>query len=78
MTFELLPVYAYKELDGSVSIYKDNLGKDFYVKYDKHHSSKPTKRNKRVMLNCYQWQLNWITARITTFDMWYENRMRGY
>lgn len=74
----ILSIYAYKELDGSVTIYKDDIGRDVFCKYNKYHESKPTRRNKRITLNCYTWQLHWITVRITTFDEWLENRLKGF
>lgn len=74
----ILPVFAYKEENGAISIYKDELGKKFFCQFSADHSNKPTKRNKRVTLECWQWQLNWITFRFTTFDEWRQKRLKGF
>lgn len=74
----ILNIYAYKELDGSVTIYKDELGKNFFCQFDSSNYNKPTKRNKRITLNCWLWQLNWITFRFTDFNEWKQKRLKGF
>jgi hypothetical protein len=74
----ILPCYAYLEKDGAVTIYKDELGKNVFCRFNKHHSNKPTKRNKKIVLNCWTWQLNWITFRFTTFEEWMQKRLIGF
>jgi len=57
----LLPVYARKNPDGTVSIFRDAEGSNHFATFQAHSRSKPTRRNKYVTLNCYRWALNWIS-----------------
>lgn len=67
----LITVYARKEpttdslVDPSeqrmdVQIYKDKEATRKFARFPWYYSSKPTKRNKYVTLNCYKWRLQWI------------------
>lgn len=58
----LLPIQLIKNADKSVS---GMLPSGQVVTWDKWHSSKPTKRNKRIMLNCYYWAPVWVTKFFT-------------
>lgn len=53
-------VYAVKNADKSVSIYKDNDLAQLWVTYDKYHSKKPRKNSKKVTINCFNWALEWV------------------
>lgn len=55
----LLSIQLVKNPDKSVS---GKLPSGLIVTWDKHNSNKPTKRNKRVMLNCYYWAPFWVDA----------------
>lgn len=74
----ILPIFAYKEENGDIIIYKDELGKNVFCKIPNYHSNKPTKRNKRIVLNCWTWQLHWITFRFTTFEEYLQRRLTGF
>lgn len=66
---ELLTLYAQRmpakaapgEYD--VCVYADRAGKTLKGRFAWYLSSKPTRRNKYVMLNCYRWRLEWLPAR---------------
>ena len=73
----ILPVFAYKESDGSVTIYKDDLGKQVFCYFNKDNKGKPTKRNKRITINCWTWDLYWITFRFTTFQEYLQLRLKA-
>ena len=53
----MLPIQLIKNADKSVS---GMLPSGQVVKWDRWVSSKPTKRNKKVMLNCYYWTPVWV------------------
>lgn len=74
----MLPFYAYKESDGSVTIYKDELGKNVFCRFDNNNTNKPTKRNKRITLQCWTWNLFWITFRFTTFEEYLQLRLKDF
>lgn len=74
----ILSVYAYKEENGNVTIYKDDLGKNVFCQFNKNISLVPTKRNKTVVLNCWTWKLHWITFRFTTFEEYMQRRLTGF
>lgn len=42
-----------------VQIYHDSNCKQPYARFMWWSSSKPTKRNKSVMINCFRWTLKW-------------------
>lgn len=56
----LLSVYARKRQGGDVEIYRDPEMTRPFCTFDRWRSSKPTKRNKWITLNCYRWKLIWI------------------
>ena len=43
-----------------VVIYRDAECTEVKARFSWHFKSKPTRRSKRVMLNCYQWALEWV------------------
>lgn len=54
---KLLPITLKKNEDGSVT---GTLPDGKECRWDKFSSTKPTKRNKKIMLNCYYWEPIWI------------------
>jgi hypothetical protein len=41
-------------------IYRDKACKEVFVRWPWHLSNCPDRRFKRVTLNCYRWQLQWV------------------
>lgn len=70
--------YAYKEKDGHVTIYDDDLGKSVVGQYKNYMTNKPTKRNKRIVMDCWTFNLQWITFRFTTFEEYLQKRLLGF
>jgi len=68
----LLTVTAVKNIDGSVSIYRENG--DLFVMFDKYHPGKPDRRFKYISLNCYKWALNWEPLRCSDNDICHEKK----
>ena len=58
-----LTVYAKKNSNGTVSIYRNKDGTNLFVLFASWASRKPTRRNKWIILNCYRWRLEWIGAK---------------
>ena len=56
----MFTVYAVKNADKSVSIYKDYDLTQLWVTFDKHHSKKPRKSSRKVTINCFNWSLEWV------------------
>ena len=56
-TFQLLPIELKKNSDGSVS---GMLPSGLVCTWDKFSSHKPTKRNKKIMVNCWYWKPVWV------------------
>lgn len=52
----LLPVKLRRLPDGSV---EGTLPDGKQVQWDRFNSRRPTKRHRRVMLNCYWWRAEW-------------------
>ena len=42
-----------------VVIYSDRKCRQFYCRIPWHYSTRPTRRNKYITLNCYRWRLVW-------------------
>lgn len=53
----MLPIQLIKNADKSVS---GILPCGSLVTWSAHQSNKPTKRNKKVMVNCYYWAPVWV------------------
>jgi hypothetical protein len=56
----MFTVYAVKNADKSVSIYKDYDLTQLFATFDRDHSGKPKKNSKKVMINCFTWSLEWV------------------
>lgn len=54
----LKTLYATKQKDGGVTIYKPNGS--IACKFEPWRSSKPTRRNKYFTLNCWKYKLEWL------------------
>jgi hypothetical protein len=44
-----------------VQVYHDRECTQKYARWPWHYSSKPTKRNKAVTINCFRYRLVWVT-----------------
>lgn len=64
--FSLITLFARQvaSKDGArgkdVEIFKDKECTDLYVRIPWWHASKPSPKTKKVTLNCYRWNLQWI------------------
>lgn len=56
----ILLKYAPQAKEFDVVLYSDNQGKHKKGTYRWDMSSKPTRRNKYVMFNCFRYKLEWI------------------
>lgn len=56
----MLPMYARKNPDGTVDIYRDQAATKHFCTFAAHLSNKPTRRNQYITLNCYRWALVWL------------------
>jgi len=43
-----------------VVVYKDKQCSNVFARIPWHYTSKPTRRNKYITLNCYKWRLEWV------------------
>lgn len=43
-----------------VQVYRDRAAKKPFARFAWYSSTKPTRRNKYVTLNCYKWELVWL------------------
>ena len=41
-------------------IYRDRQCRQFFCRIPWHYSTRPTRRNKYITLNCYRWRLIWV------------------
>lgn len=57
---KLVRVYGFKNQDKSVTIFTDKDKTNKIAVFPADYSSKPSKKNKYVMLNCYKYRLIWI------------------
>ncbi len=55
----MITVFAKKLPNGDVQIYHDKECTQKFALFQSHFSSKPTRRNKYVTLNCYRYNLEW-------------------
>ena len=52
--------YALKDLSGDVRLFADPLAGTPLCTWQPWHESRPTRRNRWVMYNCYRWKLIWL------------------
>lgn len=57
MNSTLLPIELKKNADGSVS---GMLPSGLVCTWDKFSTNKPTKRHKKIVVNCYNWRPVWV------------------
>lgn len=63
-TDEILLKYAPNAKRFDVVIYSDNFAQNKKCVYRWDLSSKPTRRNKYVTINCYKCKLEWLTETV--------------
>lgn len=54
-----LTVFA-KEENNDIQIYKDQKGKIPFARFPYYYSNKPKKNQKKITLNCFTYDLEWI------------------
>lgn len=56
----MITVYAEKQLNGNVIIFRDAQGQTKFATYTERHAKRPDRRFKFAVLNCYKWKLEWL------------------
>lgn len=56
----MLTLYAEKQKDGSIKLFRDSEKKKIACHYPRLSKTKPRKNSKTVMFNCARWQINWL------------------
>jgi len=59
-TDDVVKKYGQPEKVYDVQLYDDRAAKHPYARFVWNSSAKPTRRNKRVVVNCFTWTLKWL------------------
>ena len=53
------PDWANPQQQRDAVIYRDQACRQFFCRIPWHYSTRPTRRNKYITLNCFRWRLIW-------------------
>lgn len=58
---DVVKKYGRPERVYDVQLYHDKAAMQPYARFTWYSSGKPTRRNKRVTVNCFSWTLRWLS-----------------